>query len=348
MQEAILFSAPNEPYTEHVQKCKEKFSYIFYHYYQTIVRTFGKELCKNNDVESKFIEMIVFHDIGKLTKRWQDILGSNYKMPSHASIGAAYIWDSLPVGLKEPLSFAVAIHHTDKGLLGDNIEKPDVQAILDNIIDYSTGNIIWHENIKNLTNDFFPKECYTFNIDKLKSMRQGLRIWSKGCSILEQHKRRIQVSLAHQILKLCDISAASERKEYKNDDDSEIFGGWLMVKHINEYVNTIISRERFNKLNNELKRWTEILKKEYKPLKIIAFGSYAQGKVKQWSDIDIIIIKNTEKCFLERSKEVLLLLQPEVGIDVLVYTPDEYKELCETRSFFKNEIYNKGVTIYEK
>jgi hypothetical protein len=56
---------------------------------------------------------------------------------------ALYYWQSLPDGIKEPISFAVAIHHSDRGLLGDNIERPDVQAIADEIVDYA-GNMQWH------------------------------------------------------------------------------------------------------------------------------------------------------------------------------------------------------------
>jgi len=48
---------------------------------------------------------------------------------------------------------------------------------------------------------------------------------------------------------------------------------------------------------------------------------------------------------LERSKELFLLLKPKVGMDILVYTPEEFRQLSERR-FFKEEIIGKGV-IYE-
>jgi len=147
----------------------------------------------------------------------------------------------LPDGFKEPLSFAVAIHHTDKGLLGDNIEKPDVQAILDGIVD-NAGNIQWHDETKNLTEDYFPNKVRDLNVTTLKEMARGLRKWAKGCGLLEQHQRRIQASLAHHILKLCDISAATERKEYQKKDEQDYYGGWLMVENIRNYVDAI--RER--------------------------------------------------------------------------------------------------------
>lgn len=42
--------------------------------------------------------------------------------------------------------------------------------------------------------------------------------------------------MSHHILKLCDVSAANERKEYEKQSDQDYFGGWLMVENIRDYV----------------------------------------------------------------------------------------------------------------
>ena len=119
-----------------------------------------------------------------------------------------------------------------------------------------------------------------------------------------------------------------------------------MTKEIKKL--NLSERERFVELRAELERWIEILKREYNPEMVFLFGSFAQGKVKRWSDIDLVIIKETEKPFLDRIKEVILILRPRVGLDVLVYTPEEYREMCADRTFFKKEISEKGVKIYER
>jgi predicted nucleotidyltransferase len=103
--------------------------------------------------------------------------------------------------------------------------------------------------------------------------------------------------------------------------------------------------QRTLRLQSELDRCIALLKERYKPRKIVLFGSLAQGKVGQWSDIDLVIVKDTDKSFLDRIKEVLLLLQPLVGMDIFVYTPEEYAEVSG-RGFFKQEILSKGV-VYE-
>jgi len=105
---------------------------------------------------------------------------------------------------------------------------------------------------------------------------------------------------------------------------------------------------RSSQLEEELKRWLEILKTKYKPEKIVLFGSIAKGEVNRWSDIDLVIIKRTQRRFLDRIKEVLMLIEPQVGVDILVYTPKEFKVLSAERPFFQQEINAKGIMLYEK
>tara|TARA_B100000315_G_scaffold260807_1_gene325627 strand:+ start:19417 stop:20106 length:690 start_codon:yes stop_codon:yes gene_type:complete len=101
-------------------------------------------------------------------------------------------------------------------------------------------------------------------------------------------------------------------------------------------------------LEKELHRWVRILKENYHPEQIILFGSYAENRITSGSDIDLVIIKKTNKPFLERTKEVLLLIQPKVGVDILVYTPIEFKKLKMNRPFFRDEIVLKGEVIFER
>lgn len=238
MQPVSLYSAPNEYYLDHIARCEKEFEHIFPVFAPTVKRVFGID---EGVIKNSFLRMVRFHDLGKLTKRWQKMLGTGSRLPSHSTIGAAYLWENLPDGIKESVSFAVAIHHTDRGLLGDNIERPDVQAIIDNIDD-NNGDIQWHDNVKGLSPDYFPEEAKHINIAALKTMARGLRIWAKGCGVLEQHQRRLQAFLAHHILKLCDISAASEREDYKKKDGQAYYGGWLMVENIKKYVEAIKTR----------------------------------------------------------------------------------------------------------
>ncbi len=102
-------------------------------------------------------------------------------------------------------------------------------------------------------------------------------------------------------------------------------------------------------LTRELKRIVKILIENYQPEKIILFGSLANGQVGEWSDIDLVIIKNTRQRFMERLREVIKLTMPEVGVDFLVYTPTEVEQAVrEGRLFLKQEILGRGRVIYNQ
>src|SRR2546426_9997027 len=78
----------------------------------------------------------------------------------------------------------------------------------------------------------------------------------------------------------------------------------------------------------------DILIREHEPEKMILFGSAAQGEIHEWSDLDLVVIKRTDKPLLERIEEVLRLVRPKVGLDVLGYTPEEMEGLVADRRGF--------------
>jgi len=109
---------------------------------------------------------------------------------------------------------------------------------------------------------------------------------------------------------------------------------------------TGLSEKRKEKLEKELKMIIpELIKLGVE--KIILFGSLSSGEVHKSSDIDLIVIWETEKRFLERLEEVYGRLKTGVAVDILVYTPEEFEEMKEESSLIKSALKN-GRVIYEK
>jgi predicted nucleotidyltransferase len=86
---------------------------------------------------------------------------------------------------------------------------------------------------------------------------------------------------------------------------------------------------------------------DYDPDKIILLGSRAGGEDRESGDIDLVIVKKTDKRPLDRRIEVETLLADRmVPIDIVVYTPDEMRNLYSMGSPFVEEIVEKGRLIY--
>ena len=90
------------------------------------------------------------------------------------------------------------------------------------------------------------------------------------------------------------------------------------------------------------------IKTNYQPEKIILFGSAAAGELKEGSDIDLFILKETSKRKLDRIDEVLEFLAPEIPIELHIYTPTEVAERVRLGDFFVKEILAKGKVLYER
>lgn len=81
-------------------------------------------------------------------------------------------------------------------------------------------------------------------------------------------------------------------------------------------------------------------------VKISLFGSYARGRADLLSDLDILIILNTDKSFIERAGEIHRLLCLPVDSDILCYTPEEFRQMREAP--FIRKILEDEVVLYEK
>jgi predicted nucleotidyltransferase len=87
--------------------------------------------------------------------------------------------------------------------------------------------------------------------------------------------------------------------------------------------------------------------RKFKPQKIILFGSYAYGKPKQESDVDLLVIMPFEGRESRKATEILIETDPRFPIDLLVRTPDQIKRRLELGDFFIREITQKGKVLYE-
>ncbi len=84
----------------------------------------------------------------------------------------------------------------------------------------------------------------------------------------------------------------------------------------------------------------------FQPRKILLFGSWARNQHDRYSDIDLIIVYETRKRFLDRLEELYLCWNLPMAIDILAYTPDEFELLRHDNPFIQ-EACQEGEVIYE-
>ena len=87
---------------------------------------------------------------------------------------------------------------------------------------------------------------------------------------------------------------------------------------------------------------------DYEPEKIILFGSAARGETDEHSDIDLVLIKQTDKRFFQRLVEAGSFIPSDVSVDVFVYTPEEFQSMIEADNPFIEQVLKDGKVLYEK
>ena len=89
------------------------------------------------------------------------------------------------------------------------------------------------------------------------------------------------------------------------------------------------------------------LLKAYQPEQIILFGSHARGQADEFSDYDIVVIKRTDRTFLERMQDMVpYLVAFDRPADIFVYTPDEYEGMSQCGLGWM--AHKEGIVLYER
>jgi predicted nucleotidyltransferase len=87
--------------------------------------------------------------------------------------------------------------------------------------------------------------------------------------------------------------------------------------------------------------------REFKPEKIILFGSHAYGQPTPESDLDLMVVMQFEGDPLEQAVAMLNRLNMLIPIDLLVRTPVQVQQRLEMGDSFMRDIIERGEVMYE-
>lgn len=98
-------------------------------------------------------------------------------------------------------------------------------------------------------------------------------------------------------------------------------------------------------LEAELARMAATLERVPGVRRVILHGSLAAGDVGRASDIDLIVVMETDEPFFARIDTLNAMLEPRVATDLLVYTPEEFERLMVERAFIRRAV-GTGRVVY--
>ena len=77
----------------------------------------------------------------------------------------------------------------------------------------------------------------------------------------------------------------------------------------------------------------------------LVFGSVAGGEADEWSDLDLVVIADTDRTFFERFRDFDGLYEVWPRLDLLVYTSAEFERMVDEENPFLLRVLEEGVDV---
>ena len=88
--------------------------------------------------------------------------------------------------------------------------------------------------------------------------------------------------------------------------------------------------------------------REFSPLQVVLFGSYAYGTPTEYSDVDLLVVMPVAKSETRQQEiEIRERLARPFRLHVLVHSPEELARRLAYNDWFLHEITEKGEVLYE-
>jgi uncharacterized protein len=97
----------------------------------------------------------------------------------------------------------------------------------------------------------------------------------------------------------------------------------------------------------DIRQFAQAVAREFKPRRIILFGSYAYGRPNADSDVDLLVIMPRKGSAIDKSLEIRSRIPAGFPLDLLTRTDAEVARRVSMNDWFMRDIVEKGKTLYE-
>ncbi|MBC8180333.1 nucleotidyltransferase domain-containing protein [candidate division KSB1 bacterium] len=113
---------------------------------------------------------------------------------------------------------------------------------------------------------------------------------------------------------------------------------------------SIVEQKTGHLISDEtIKSIVQSIAEHFSPEKILIFGSYASRNASPDSDLDIMVVMETDLPRHKRATPIRLSFKPTpCAMDILVYTPKEVEYWNGTPNHIISEIFQSGMIVYEQ
>ena len=97
----------------------------------------------------------------------------------------------------------------------------------------------------------------------------------------------------------------------------------------------------------DIQKIVQQIVEHFYPQKVILFGSYAYGQPTEDSDVDLLIVMETDEKPLHAAARIAALVDHPFPLDIIVRKPLDLEAYLAEESVFETQIVTRGLTLYE-
>ncbi|MBI5645287.1 MAG: nucleotidyltransferase domain-containing protein [Ignavibacteriae bacterium] len=97
----------------------------------------------------------------------------------------------------------------------------------------------------------------------------------------------------------------------------------------------------------DIRAYSRSIIRQYSPIAIWLFGSYSDGRATNESDVDMLVIMNTELHPAKQAACIRISTRPPFACDLIVRTPKQIRARMSEGDSFLSDIFSHGTLLYE-
>ena len=99
---------------------------------------------------------------------------------------------------------------------------------------------------------------------------------------------------------------------------------------------------------NKIQNFVDEVVRQFRPKRVVLFGSYAYGQPNEDSDVDLLVIMPHKEHSAVQAAEILKRIRAGFPLDLIVRSPQTIRKRLRMDDFFITEILGQGETLYER
>lgn len=85
----------------------------------------------------------------------------------------------------------------------------------------------------------------------------------------------------------------------------------------------------------------------FHPQRVILFGSYALGNPTEDSDVDLLVVMETDEPLLHVAANIAAAIDHPFPLDIIVSTPSKIEASLSRQGVFASQVMMEGIVLYE-